>query len=57
MKKKNNKTIIVIVIAIALLIGVLFWFKPQEKTEDFEIEEAGSEAASSKEYDKSVVPP
>jgi hypothetical protein len=29
----------------------------QEKTEDFETEEARSEAASSKEYDKSVVPP
>jgi hypothetical protein len=32
-------------------------FKFQEKTEDFETEEARSEAASSKEYDKSVAPP
>jgi hypothetical protein len=29
----------------------------REKTEDFETEEARSEVASSKEYDKSVVPP
>jgi hypothetical protein len=29
----------------------------QEETEDFETEEAKLEAASSKEYDKSVVPP
>jgi hypothetical protein len=41
------------------MAGGLRWgrFKFQEKAEDIETEEARSEVASSKEYDKSVVPP